>query len=179
MGLMDRLKKAIQPDDNDYDGSPDEMYDYDDDPILNNNIPNANNIYSQNNNQNYNQNYNQNDYGAQNSGINQPSNISVGGAVSSPVSLKLVKPKKFGNGAQIANDLLNKKTIIMLLDETESKETARRLVDFMTGVAYAIDGQIKTVNSTMIIIAPSDVDISGMNFNSESMKKSSSDDIFD
>ena len=81
---------------------------------------------------------------------------SLGGAI----ELKVVKPERYGNVKQIADHLLNKRTVVLNLEST-SKETARRLIDFLSGVAYSIDGQLKRVANNAYVITPNNVDISG------------------
>ena len=45
--------------------------------------------------------------------------------------------------------------------ETTPKDVTRRLVDFLSGVAYAIDGRVKKVASNTYIITPPSVDLMG------------------
>ena len=63
----------------------------------------------------------------------------------------LVKPERFDDASAIADHLNAKRTVVLNLEST-NKEVSRRLVDFLSGVAYANNGQIKRVaNSTFII----------------------------
>ena len=78
----------------------------------------------------------------------------------SAIELKVVKPDRFENVSQIADHLLNKRTVVLNLEST-NKETARRLIDFLSGVAYSIDGQLKRVANNAYVITPNNVDISG------------------
>ncbi|MBR7184984.1 MAG: cell division protein SepF [Clostridia bacterium] len=78
----------------------------------------------------------------------------------SAIELKVVKPTEFKNASQIADHLLNRRTVVLNLEATD-KDTARRLIDFLTGVAYSIDGQIKRVANNAYVITPNNVDISG------------------
>ena len=55
---------------------------------------------------------------------------------------------------------MNKCTVVLNL-ETTSKETARRIVDFLNGVAYSIDGQIKPVANNTFVITPKTVSVTG------------------
>jgi len=80
--------------------------------------------------------------------------------ISSALELKIVKPDSFASVTQIADHLLNRCTVVLNLEAT-NKETARRIVDFLTGVAYSIDGQIKPVANNTFIITPNNVDVSG------------------
>jgi cell division inhibitor SepF len=72
----------------------------------------------------------------------------------------LVKPERFDNAPEIADHLRETHTVVLNL-ESASKEIARRLVDFLSGVAYARDGKIKRVANSTYIITPSGVDILG------------------
>ncbi len=93
----------------------------------------------------------------------QPATGSVSAGMSlngSAIELKVVKPDRFENVSQIADHLLNKRTVVLNLEAT-NKETARRLIDFLSGVAYSIDGQLKRVANNAYVITPNNVDISG------------------
>jgi len=74
--------------------------------------------------------------------------------------LKVVKPENFASVGQIADHLINRRTVVLNLEST-SKDTARRIIDFLNGVAYTLDGQIKAVANNTYVITPSHVDISG------------------
>ena len=72
----------------------------------------------------------------------------------------LVKPDRFEAAAEIADHLRDRRAVLMNL-ETTAKETARRLIDFLSGVAYAQGGKIKKVSSNTYIITPSSVNLMG------------------
>lgn len=72
----------------------------------------------------------------------------------------LVKPERFDDGVAIADHLNSKKTVVLNL-ESADKETSRRLIDFLSGVAYANNGQLKRVANSTFIITPYNVDIMG------------------
>ncbi len=72
----------------------------------------------------------------------------------------LVKPERFENAAEIADHLRDKHTVVLNLEQT-NKDIARRLVDFLSGVAYAQDGKIKKVAVNTYIITPYNVDLLG------------------
>ena len=86
------------------------------------------------------------------------SNVSVTSGNS--IEMKVVKPEKLESVTQISDYLLDKKTILLNLEET-NKETARRLIDFLNGVAYAINGNLKKVANNTYVITPNNVEISG------------------
>ena len=72
----------------------------------------------------------------------------------------LVKPDKFEDASAIADHLREKRTVVLNLEST-NKEIARRLLDFLSGVAYANEGKIKKVAISTYIITPYNVDILG------------------
>ena len=72
----------------------------------------------------------------------------------------LVKPERFENASEIADHLKDKRTVVLNLEST-NKDVARRLVDFLSGVAYAGEGKIKKVAANTYLITPYHVDIEG------------------
>ena len=72
----------------------------------------------------------------------------------------LVKPEKFENASDIADHLREKRTVVLNLEST-NKDIARRLIDFLSGVAYAQEGKIKKISAATYIITPYNVDIIG------------------
>ena len=82
--------------------------------------------------------------------------------VSTTTQLKvvLVRPEHFEDASSIADHLNDKRTVVINLEST-NKEIARRLVDFLSGVAYANNGQIKRVANSTFIITPYNVDVMG------------------
>ena len=72
----------------------------------------------------------------------------------------LVKQERFENATEIADQLKDKRTVVLNLEST-NKDVARRLIDFLSGVAYAGEGKIKKVAANTYIITPYHVDIEG------------------
>ena len=72
----------------------------------------------------------------------------------------LVKPERFEDASAVADHLNARRTVVLNLEST-NKEVSRRLVDFLSGVAYANNGQIKRVANNTFIITPYNVDLVG------------------
>ena len=72
----------------------------------------------------------------------------------------LVKPERFEDASAVADHLNAKRTVVLNL-ESANKDVARRILDFLSGVAYANDGQIKKVAISTYIITPYNVGIMG------------------
>ena len=76
------------------------------------------------------------------------------------LQVSLVKPEKFDEVSDIADSLLKKNAVVLNL-ENVNKSISARILDFLSGVAYANDGQIKRVAKETYIITPYNVDIVG------------------
>jgi len=72
----------------------------------------------------------------------------------------LAKPERFDDASGVADHLNAKRTIVLNL-ESANKDVARRILDFLSGVAYANDGQFKKVANCTYIITPYNVGIMG------------------
>lgn len=72
----------------------------------------------------------------------------------------LVKPERFDDARSVADHLNEKRTVVLNLEST-NKDVSRRLIDFLSGVAYANNGQIQRVANSTYIITPYNVDIMG------------------
>jgi cell division inhibitor SepF len=88
------------------------------------------------------------------------SNKVVNIAATTQLQVVLVKPERFEDASGIADHLNAKRTIVLNL-ESASKDVTRRLIDFLSGVAYANNGQIKRVANSTYIITPFNVGIMG------------------
>lgn len=78
----------------------------------------------------------------------------------SQIQVVLVKPTRFEDAPSIADHLNERKTVVLNL-EAANRETSRRLIDFLSGTAYATRGSIKKVANSTYIITPANVDVLG------------------
>lgn len=72
----------------------------------------------------------------------------------------IVRPEMFDEVANIADHLVQGKTVVLNL-ETANREVARRIVDFMSGAAYALACKLKKIANNTFIIVPEQTDIAG------------------
>jgi cell division inhibitor SepF len=72
----------------------------------------------------------------------------------------LAKPDKFENASEVAEHLRERRTVVLNLEQT-NKDQARRLLDFLGGVAYAQEGKVKRVAVNTYLITPYNVDLLG------------------
>ena len=141
MGFMDELKKIIHP----YD---DEDYDYDEDfeePVKESRSP-----FEER----------REDRRSEERRSEDRHNKVVNIHATTQLKVVLVKPERFENASEIADHLKEKRTVVLNLEST-NKDVARRLIDFLSGVAYAGEGKIKKVAANTYIITPYSVDIMG------------------
>jgi len=81
-------------------------------------------------------------------------------AATTHLQVIVVKPQRYSEAAEIAEHLKSKKTVVLNLENT-NKEVGNRLLDFLGGVAYASDGELKRISNTTYMIVPYNVEISG------------------
>ena len=140
MGLMDELKKIIHP----YD---DEDYDYEDD--FEEPAKESRSLFDDRKEERREERRSEDRH-------NKVVNIHA----TTQLKVVLVKPERFENASEIADHLKEKRTVVLNLEST-NKDVARRLIDFLSGVAYAGEGKIKKVAANTYIITPYQVDIEG------------------
>jgi len=131
MGIIDELKKLTHP----YDDEDDEFEDFDD-------LPRKDAFEDR-----------------RNKADDRRSKV-VNIHATTQLKVVLVKPERFENASEIADHLKDKRTVVINLEST-NKDIARRLIDFLSGVAYAGEGKIKKVAANTYIITPYHVDIEG------------------
>ena len=139
MGFMDEIKKIIHP----YD---DEDYDYEDEELEQPERSDSRNIFE--------------DRREERKQPEDRHNKVVNIHATTQLKVVLVKPDRFENASEIADQLKDKRTVVLNLEST-NKDVARRLVDFLSGVAYAGEGKIKKVAANTYIITPYHVELEG------------------
>ena len=72
--------------------------------------------------------------------------------------INTIKPKNFDDAQIVANCLRDKIPVIINFEQTDPND-ARRIIDFISGTTYALNGAIKKVNDTVFICAPSNVHV--------------------
>ena len=93
-------------------------------------------------------------------GSKQHSNKVVNINTTAQLQVVLVKPERLEDCRAVADHLNAKRTVVLNL-ETPNRELSRRMVDFLSGVAYANRGDIQPVANSTFIITPYNVDIMG------------------
>jgi cell division inhibitor SepF len=78
-------------------------------------------------------------------------------------------PNSFDNAREIADHLKAKKPVVINLENVETA-VARRIIDFLTGAVYAVDGSIQKIADRIFLIAPYNVGIMGGDVKDELMR---------
>ncbi len=93
---------------------------------------------------------------------------------STKVQFVLFKPESFDKDiTTIADELIKRNTVILNVEQT-NKDVARRIIDFLGGVAYAHNGKVSRVAEDTYIVMPSNVKLSG----EDMMDEVESDNIY-
>ena len=85
--------------------------------------------------------------------------VANSGDADSNIELKVVRPVAFDEVSAVADYLLDGCTVVLNLELLDAAQTLRML-DFLNGVTYSTDGEIKNVAKSTYIITPHNVDIS-------------------
>lgn len=72
----------------------------------------------------------------------------------------LYHPDSFSEVKEIVDHLKVGKPIILNLEGRE-KETARRVIDFLSGAVYAVDGNIQKIGEAVFIFTPENIELDG------------------
>ena len=72
----------------------------------------------------------------------------------------LFRPGSFNDTSKAADDLRNQKAVIVNMENVD-KAMARRVVDFLSGCVYALDGDVKKIAQSAYLFCPHNLEISG------------------
>ena len=72
----------------------------------------------------------------------------------------LFHPANFNDTSKAADDLRSKKAVIVNMENVD-KAMARRVVDFLSGCAYALDGKVKKIAQSTYLFCPHNMDVVG------------------
>lgn len=76
------------------------------------------------------------------------------------LKLVVMSPESFEDARDIANHLKNKKPVVINLESVD-RNISQKIVDFLSGAVYALDGNIQKVSNGIFLIAPYNVGIMG------------------
>lgn len=79
---------------------------------------------------------------------------------SNQAKIVVLKPKCFNNSTMVADELRRRRPVIVDVGALDPDE-ARRVIDFISGTVYGIDGRMQKITSGIFVATPSQVDIMG------------------
>jgi cell division inhibitor SepF len=83
----------------------------------------------------------------------------VGGRPNGDVRVHLVVPKSFNDAQQIADKFKDSIPVILNLQSSET-DLSKRLIDFASGLTYALDGGMQRIADKVFMLTPRNVEIS-------------------
>ena len=86
--------------------------------------------------------------------------LNTGASSSGKQQVILTRPESFNDAPAIAQNLRNKKAVVLNLEGVD-KALARRVVDFLSGCAYALDGSVKKVSQATYLFCPYNMEVQG------------------
>ena len=86
--------------------------------------------------------------------------VSAGnGASGTELQMHLVVPKSFNDAQQIADQFKDSIPVILNLQQTDA-DLSKRLIDFSSGLTYALDGGMQRIADKVFLLTPRNVDVS-------------------
>lgn len=82
------------------------------------------------------------------------------GSTSAKQEVVLFRPGNFNETSKAADDLKNHKAVVLNLENVD-KAMARRVVDFLSGTVYALEGSVKKIAQSAYIFCPHNMDVVG------------------
>ena len=92
------------------------------------------------------------------SGFNGP--VLHTGSSANKQEVVLFRPGSFNDTSKAADDLRNRKAVIVNMENVD-KAMARRVVDFLSGCVYALDGDVKKIAQSAYLFCPHNMEIQG------------------
>ncbi|MDR1774634.1 MAG: cell division protein SepF [Clostridioides sp.] len=71
----------------------------------------------------------------------------------------IIEPKTYDDAALIADNLKQKRSVIVNLDSINNVETRKEVFNFMNGAIYILEGSIQKVAKSIFILAPNNVEV--------------------
>jgi len=88
-----------------------------------------------------------------------PVDSSISAVPAAAARVHVVAPSRFGDAKEIADRLKDNRPVIVNLQNAE-RDLQRRMIDFCSGVTYALSGEMEKVADQVFLLAPSNVKVS-------------------
>ena len=82
-------------------------------------------------------------------------------SVQQPTSkVVLCEPRNYNEAQEIADNIVNRRAVVINLQRVDTGQ-AKRIVDFLSGTVYAVNGDIQKLGAETFLCTPDNVDVSG------------------
>lgn len=137
MGFMDKIKQFVEPDDDD-----EEEYEGEDEII---NEPVHTTGSSRQN---------------QTTATYEPKNNNGPAPLDEKTKMVLFEPRSFGEAEVVGSRLKEGRAVVVNLHKLD-RDYAQRTIDFLSGVVFALDGNVQKIGANVILCYPSDIGVAG------------------
>lgn len=72
----------------------------------------------------------------------------------------LCEPRTYNEAQEIADNIVNRRAVVINLQRVDNSQ-AKRIVDFLSGTVYAVEGDIQKLGAETFLCTPDNVDVSG------------------
>lgn len=72
----------------------------------------------------------------------------------------LCEPRSYSEAQEIADNIVNRRSVVINLEQVHHDQ-AKRIVDFLSGTVYAVEGDIQKLGSQTFLCTPDNVEVSG------------------
>lgn len=86
--------------------------------------------------------------------------VAMGDPADKTARIVVYEPRIYSDAKEIGNHLLNNKAVVVNFDQIKA-EDATRIVDFLTGTVFAINGEIRRVGEMIFLVTPANFQIDG------------------
>ena len=91
----------------------------------------------------------------------------AGSSITADTNIALFEPKNFDEATEIGHHIKNNRACCLNLHRLPS-EYRQRIIDFLSGVVFGVDGSIKRIGENVILCSPKNLQVGGsINLNSE------------
>ena len=160
MGFIDRIKKFIYSDNNEYDEEMEEGYGEEEESASLGTASSSSSSSDYGSSYGSGSSYSGSSYSSSRSSYTPRTGRVVNIQTSAQLQVMLVQPERFDDCKAIA-DKLNEKITVVLNLEGRAPDLSRRVLDFLSGVTYANAGSIKQVAKNTYMLTPSNVELRG------------------
>ena len=94
---------------------------------------------------------------------------------SSPVALKVVRPRSYDEAPEIADYLADGSTVLLNIDNMD-KNATKRLLDFLLGATHVLGGTMNMVTKETFVFAPKSVGVADVSSEEEAVEEISDEE---